>query len=68
MAGLLAAVDAEPPLLRGGVSRVSGSTQVARPWMIMCFRALTCTDVVSEGGLEPLAYILVGSPELWLTV
>jgi integrase len=29
---------------------------------------LTCTDVVSEGGLEPLAYILGASAEPWLSV
>jgi hypothetical protein len=29
---------------------------------------LTCADVVSEGGLEPLADVLSGSPERWLSV
>ena len=31
-------------------------------------RPLTCRDVVSEGGLEPLAYLLGGSLDPWLSV
>jgi hypothetical protein len=30
------------------------------------FRALTCENPVSEGGLEPLAYILQSSADTWL--
>jgi hypothetical protein len=36
--------------------------------MIMARRPLTCTGSVSEGGLEPLAYILGTSTEPWLSV
>jgi hypothetical protein len=32
------------------------------------YKPVTCADIVSEGGLEPFAYILSGSPESWLTV
>jgi hypothetical protein len=32
------------------------------------YKASTCADVVSEGGLEPLAYILGASAEPWLSV
>ena len=31
-------------------------------------RPLTCTDVVSEGGFEPLAYPLAASADPWLSV
>lgn len=32
------------------------------------FVPLTCKDSVSEGGLEPLAYILGTAAEAWLSV
>jgi hypothetical protein len=32
------------------------------------FRALTCENPVSEGGLEPLAYITAAATDPWLSV
>jgi hypothetical protein len=34
--------------------------------MIFASRPLTCKDVVSEGGLEPLAYVLAATADPWL--
>jgi hypothetical protein len=38
------------------------------PPMIMVSRALNCTDMVSEGGLEPFAYLLQSPNDAWLDV
>jgi len=46
----------------------AGSTLVARRSFSPLAGALTREDVVSEGGLEPLAYILGDSLEPWLSV
>ena len=44
----------------------SSSTQVARPPMIKVCRPLTWANRVSEGGLEPFAYVLAELEDLWL--
>jgi len=41
---------------------------VSRPAAGVLSSTLTWENSVSEGGLEPLAYILGGSPEPWLSV
>jgi hypothetical protein len=45
----------------------SGISVAARP----CgpnYEPFTCADVVSEGGLEPLAYITAAGTDHWLSV
>jgi hypothetical protein len=36
--------------------------------MILADRPLTCADRVSEGGLEPLAYVTAAGTDPWLTI
>jgi hypothetical protein len=42
------------------------ATQVPYRPVTANYKPLTCTDSVSEGGLEPLAYILHSSADTWL--
>jgi hypothetical protein len=44
------------------------ATQVPYRPVAANYKALTCGDLVSEGGLEPLAYILGSRAEPWLSV
>jgi hypothetical protein len=41
---------------------------VARTGRKPNYKPLTCIDMVSEGGLEPLAYIIAGGTDPWLSV
>jgi hypothetical protein len=46
----------------------SSVNSVSRDAVAANYRPLTCTDSVSEGGLEPLAYVLAAGEDPWLRV
>jgi hypothetical protein len=44
------------------------ATQVPYRPVTANYKPLTCTDSVSEGGLEPFAYITAAGTDPWLSV
>jgi hypothetical protein len=47
---------------------MTSATGVPRTPLGANYKQPACMDSVSEGGLEPFAYVLGGSAELWLSV